>query len=499
MLTNFVDKCKIAFLMRWSRGALFVLLAVLGVLAAQGCAKTNRQEEPAKVAFSPASTDCQKFIASLPADVSHGFLEVPENYADPDGLKTKVFYYGRLGRGGMPVIFFNGGPASSSHDSYKVFEMQREAYALAAEKALVSTLESFLYIDQRGTGCSSPYPDRDEKDGNAVPRLAYYGTREIVRDAETLRRKLFGEKSRWIVFGQSFGALLAKRYVELAPEGLHAVFAHGYSLTTDLTEWMVERISAQHANVSRYFKENPAVEKRFLAFRRAVGPDVCLRRDGEEICGREITHLAKYFTFFSSDMQYLARWLEVLIDENGKLDRARLEEFAEKHVFSVIWSFHPGDVINWIDRGYDLTMSFWDAYRCAEAFERLRARGKNPDAWPLHECMEWRNYPVIESGYPEDLAQEHEPIVAYFRSIPRDEFTLARFHRAALRHPEIPIYLYAGAKDQVVPSSTFKEEAELLGDRIKFKIFPNSGHEGYHTELELIHGIIAERARAAHK
>ena len=80
---------------------------------------------------------------------------------------------------------------------------------------------SMIYLDQRGNGCSDPYPAgpvNTQFTTMTAQRLALYGSRSIVRDAEALRELLLGPGKSWSAFGQSFGGEIVHRYVEMLPQ-----------------------------------------------------------------------------------------------------------------------------------------------------------------------------------------------------------------------------------------------------------------------------------------
>ncbi|MET9419844.1 alpha/beta fold hydrolase [Streptomyces sp. NPDC006540] len=87
-----------------------------------------------------------------------------------------------------------------------------------------------LLLDQRGTGRSTPQ-NRQTLAQRGGPRaqadhLAHFRADSIVRDCETVRRRLTGG-APWTVLGQSFGGFCATHYLSAAPEGLDTVLITG--------------------------------------------------------------------------------------------------------------------------------------------------------------------------------------------------------------------------------------------------------------------------------
>ena len=112
-------------------------------------------------------------------------------------IKGGVLAYETFGEG-FPVLIINGGPGMNS----KGFE--------SLAKLLAENNKTIIY-DQRGTGESVL---KDMNTSNMTMEL-------MVEDIESLREHL-GYKS-WIVFGQSFGGMLAYAYAAKYPERVKAM------------------------------------------------------------------------------------------------------------------------------------------------------------------------------------------------------------------------------------------------------------------------------------
>ena len=95
-----------------------------------------------------------------------------------------------------------------------------------------SALERFrvVLLDQRGTGRSTAVrADRLHAVGDATAQaeyLTHFRADSIVRDAEHLRRTVYGGR-RWTTLGQSYGGFLTMTYLSLAPEGVDASLVTG--------------------------------------------------------------------------------------------------------------------------------------------------------------------------------------------------------------------------------------------------------------------------------
>jgi pimeloyl-ACP methyl ester carboxylesterase len=196
----------------------------------------SRGPEP-QVPLRSETETCARFRESLPADFESDLITVPEDWTRPLGKQIQVFYYLRRakradGTPAQPVVFFNGGPSFDSHGVSQMLESLEGSTAL-----------TFVYIDQRGTGCSDPYPSVKTD----AARLPFYGSRAIVQDAEAIRSRVFGPFTRWHAFGQSYGGFIVHRYLEIAPQGLSGAFAHGASVMSLPEAWVASRLRSRRS------------------------------------------------------------------------------------------------------------------------------------------------------------------------------------------------------------------------------------------------------------
>jgi proline iminopeptidase len=97
---------------------------------------------------------------------------------------------------GKPAVVLHGGPGSGCHPWHRAyFDPNRYRIVL---------------FDQRGCGRSTPHASEPDVD------LSSNTTWNLVADIERLRRQLGIE--RWLVWGGSWGSVLALAYAETHPE-----------------------------------------------------------------------------------------------------------------------------------------------------------------------------------------------------------------------------------------------------------------------------------------
>ena len=108
-----------------------------------------------------------------------GYLQVSERHE---------IFYALYGNGdGMPVVVLHGGPGAGTHDRIsRFFDLNKY---------------NVVMFDQRGAMRSKPFACMEENT-----------TWDLVEDIEKLRKHLGID--RWMVFGGSWGALLAVLYGE---------------------------------------------------------------------------------------------------------------------------------------------------------------------------------------------------------------------------------------------------------------------------------------------
>jgi len=125
-------------------------------------------------------------------------------------------YYETEGEG-QPLVLLNGGPGFSH-------EYLQPLRALASEARLI-------FFDQRGTGQS----------GKADPQD--YTVEANVEDVEQLRREL--QLDSWIVFGHSWGGMLAQAYVLKYPQHVSGlILADTFSSTAEVNTTLLRMRAA---------------------------------------------------------------------------------------------------------------------------------------------------------------------------------------------------------------------------------------------------------------
>ncbi|WP_328581076.1 alpha/beta fold hydrolase [Streptomyces sp. NBC_00370] len=197
-----------------------------------------------------------------------------------------------------------------------------------------------ILLDQRGTGRSTPLDGAVmESFGSAceaADHLCHFRADSIVKDAEHLRKTIFGA-TPWTTLGQSYGGFLTLTYLSQAPEGLSACLVTGglASVTPDATEVYrrtYPRTEAKNRLFQRRYPHDTAVVAR-VADRVAAG-DVTLP-DGDVLTVRRLQTLGLDFGMKPGFERM--HWLfdEAFADESAqRLSAAFLSEVGNRTAFA---------------------------------------------------------------------------------------------------------------------------------------------------------------------
>ena len=406
----------------------------------------------------------------IPAYYQKGFVTVPEDWENPEGRKLRIFYYGNVEDDGQtPVVFFNGGPGQDSHSSSGRFQ--------TVEAAKTKTI---IFIDQRGTGCSSLYPA--ELTAAAAGRLVHYGSRAIVRDAEAVREKLFGDK-KWIAFAQSYGGLIAHRYAALAPEGLDSVFVHGFAVMSNWGELYKLRLLSQKRIIENYFQKAPEDRRRLELIKAQIADETCFQGENTRVCGAGVMDSLSLMLGLPGQWGQIHALLAELLDADGELKSAALRKYAEGMIRGNFdRTSMPGALIAKIEMNDRGSQS-----QCAAALGLLEKEGRPLSDWPLNECRFFSSLTSLNETDP--VLETINGVVAY------DPLRFEDLSQALQKNPGLRIHLYSGGLDAYAPQEIFSEERRELGAAVIYKNMPDTGHDGYWLEQEIWEDLGRQGAR----
>lgn len=184
------------------------------------------------------------------------------------------------------LVYLQGGPG---------VESPRPALDPQSPPWLKAALERYrvVFLDQRGTGESSPIDDRMLGEGAAALAdwLQHFRADAIVRDCEALREHLGVES--WSLLGQSFGGFTTLRYVSEHAASLDKVFFTGGlpNVGGTIDEAYTTTYEKMRAASERYYRRFPEHRERMRALLAAARAGEVVLPDGEVVSDSRIRSL----------------------------------------------------------------------------------------------------------------------------------------------------------------------------------------------------------------
>jgi pimeloyl-ACP methyl ester carboxylesterase len=384
--------------------------------------------------------------------------------------RIRVFYYGRLFNSKNVVLFYNGGPGSDSHGSYRTLEKDLVSRGLQGKI-------SFVYMDQRGTGCSSTYPAGRTDD--VLQRLKWYGSTGIVYDSEALRAKLLGS-ARWKVFGQSYGAFIVHRYVTLFPRSLDKAYAHANAISPDSMTRLEERISSQFRVWGLYLATPTFAddEARLQRLSDLLTANTCVTVSGDNLCGHELLEGLVNYLGWSNRWPDLHLAIGKLLSPGdpatAKLNQDALTKFAQAEFANTFPE--SGPAITAIG-AFDRNVVPSNTLNCTEIYRRLQlSLGAGYKAFIPTECMG-----ATQSYFHSNFHDHVDQLFAGHQNL----LTIDALKTGASQMTPDSFFVYSGERDCYVPMATFDNEVTALGSLMHYTHFMTTGHDGYRTEAQV--------------
>lgn len=173
--------------------------------------------------------------------ITEMFFEVPKDHSNPAAGLLKVFARSVIKHEVGAVTLSDKELKEKSQKPWLVYLQGgpgfgcRPPQQMSLTKLILDRGYQMLYLDQRGTGLSTPITAATlAKQGSAQAQADYlklFRADSIVKDLEMIRQALTedypDEKKKWSLFGQSFGGFCSFTYLSFAPHGLREVFTSG--------------------------------------------------------------------------------------------------------------------------------------------------------------------------------------------------------------------------------------------------------------------------------
>jgi len=392
-----------------------------------------------------------------------GWLEVPENPAEPEGRRIDIRVARIPARGRVtepdPLVFFAGGPGQAATETWPVV-----AYALRK----VNENRDILLVDQRGTGQSNalkcPEIELAEAlaaDWDALARSTrecldsldadprFYTTTIAMHDIDAARAALGYQKVN--LYGGSYGTRAAQVYLRLFPDRVRTIVLDGVvPQTLALGSEHAAKLDQSIYRVLAACDEDPDCGAAFpdtgrklgeLAERLEQNPaEVSLEHptSGEPLTftfDRDVLASSLRFLSYSSDTQAM---LPLLIHE--AYEQRRYDRLASQMLIAA------SGLQQMISQGMELSVS------CAEDYPWFPQRPE-PNAYLMGELM--TRAVGIQCGiWPRGEVPEgfHEPVSA-----------------------DVPVLLLSGELDPVTPPE-YGDEVALHFPQALHLVAPGQGH-----------------------
>ncbi|MBY0414135.1 MAG: alpha/beta fold hydrolase [Bdellovibrionales bacterium] len=420
---------------------------------------------------SGTTEECKVFVKKLSANYKFGWITTPEDYDRPQEKKINIFWYSKAKPNQLPVIFFNGGPIGTDRSSYSIQSPMEDRFDLG-----------IVYMDQRGTGCSSiPPAIVDEK---TAYQSSLYASEGIARDADVLRIKLLGKKTKWTVFGQSYGGMIAARYLKLYPNSILSIHTVSGVPKKDFSDFFYNRMKS-YLRQLRYFQTMyPDGLTKMQNFKNRFNSSHCIKAYSTNLCGTDIYYYmmddllftpstwVKLYEFISQD----AGCPECVFKSDGSLSPEYVEAFKKDN-----------------DGGFKFFFSIPFQLRVTAAWKQ-DAKINSSDGSFLNDCLDAYKRLESEGIHVKDMLADHCRLnVAaendeYFDSLSKTvaltpvKKTLSWKDTVSTlkKHPHLKFYTYTaefdgGASEGNAP----KKMAEALPNQIFYTHFLDGDHWSY--------------------
>ncbi|MCB0415691.1 MAG: alpha/beta hydrolase, partial [Bdellovibrionales bacterium] len=361
-----------------------------------------------------------------------------------------------------PILFLNGGPGMDSH--HMMMEMVKR-----------DELKNIplVFMDQRGTGCSSSYPRLNSE---TIQRSLNWGSRAIVEDAEAIRYKLFKDR-KWKLFGHSYGGLVAFRYIANHGDSLVNATVYGYSLTKDPIDWLYNQTLFIEDQSLAYLEEYPGDRELIKSVRELIHSDTCLSVKDYQICGDAIIDsLGEYLAFQDYWVQ-----IHTTLENLKKFWGTRFEEQQMASLARLIFgqlAASDGNIVQNAISNFEIVPGYTPHQAYAEVEKRMIKNNVSVENWLFNPVYYMKH---LKLGSRSSL----------FKNLPNDELSIDEVYRGLRNHPEIMVNLFSGSRDGIMPPTNYLEFVHKIDAYTKYEEIPYVSHNDYLQER-----IIEELAKS---
>lgn len=338
-----------------------------------------------------------------------------------------------------------------------------------------------IFTDQRGTGCSSPYP-KYSSDNNY--KYSYWTTIGIVHDAEMIRKRL--GLSQWNIFGQSYGGFIVQRYIEKYPQSILKAVSHGgLSLgnASELGMLMDLRYEFQMQVIKKFLDQYPLAK---AMIETIVRKRLCAPKHLKiDVCGAKLVHALG------------AKHQLIIKPKSGWSD---LYDYLDQTVkYNITKPLHHPDpkVLNQPVAQDDDSISLFKAGRYITTFDtdndlinfnRLRTLGLRTlgsiEMLSLTEFFEQGN-----RDYREKKPEFEGYLKFYQTKIQIDRVDLDVIKENLETHPNLKFFVFSAELDYLTPPIIVEKAVKEMGNNVQYTELLNKGHASFNHPCVLIHFI----------
>lgn len=393
---------------------------------------------------------------------------------DRNGIENRpidIFYLIRKSkRDNAPyMIFFNGGPGIGFSQQF----FEHGGY----DDFLVDY--NIVFMDQRGTG----YSDKPKSDLNDYK---YFTSSYISFDAELIKKELLGNEGKWIVFGQSFGGHLVRKYLELYAGSALMGISHGYGECSPiLMKAYIEK--ELFRQVGEYFSQYPNDKAILNEIKESLSNDDLIGEDIRCLKGKDIMDV---FSFYFGLYKF-SKIHDIVTRFKG--DHAKNKFLKEISYLGnlILNSGVLNSVVAYIDLLEGMTDD--DIYSETEKYlmnENVSLQDEMFSTVRLSKNVINKDQLLIDLNL---FFQEKK-----YKS---DAINLEKLS-SVLSKNNIKLYIIASRNDSLTPIQAIEAEKDSVslyesGDNYKF-IFSNGNHREWKDNQDLIKDIISEGTVSCH-
>ncbi|KAG9912325.1 alpha/beta-hydrolase, partial [Aureobasidium melanogenum] len=369
--------------------------------------------------------------------VTEHFFDVPKDYSKPDSGTIRIFARSVRKhespadpsdhdekKSQLPwMVFLNGGPGGPC----------RHPSAYPFTWTILDKGYQMLYLDQRGTGLSTPITPstlglRGENDVQAK-YLKLFRADSIVRDCEAIRQSLTAdyppEKQKWSIMGQSFGGFCSITYLSFYPQGLREAFIYGglqplVKQPDPVYRALFKRVARRNQDYYKKYPEDVDRVKTIVRYLQRFGDGVIKLPTGGNLTARRFQQMGIIFGMHGGIDSVHEAVLRAAYDIEafGHLTRGTLSAidaltpFDEGVIYAILHEqiYCEGKAPNWRDGMFRDSWMFED-YSELRKIQDVANRVAADSDWPAlfdEEQLSKNEVPVYAAVYQEDMYVDYD-------------------------------------------------------------------------------------------